>query len=163
MPTDDLNSNPENARRGAAKLHRRLSGQHECSLDEKGRLSIPVEFRTILGLTEGSELRVTRHIKLPCVVIYRPDAFDALLDQAERSGTREGRVLIRVIGGTARTMVLDKAGRISIPNIFREPVGLAGPAFVVGMDQHLELWAPESWDATHGPEVHGDLDFTDWM
>lgn len=145
------------------KVHRRLSGQHECSLDEKGRISVPADFRAILGLNEGAELRVSRHINLPCVVIYRPDAFDVLLDHAERSGTKEGKVIVRVVGGTARTMGLDKAGRISIPAPFRDHAGLVGPCYVVGMDQHLEVWDADAWNKRFGVDSFESLDFSDWM
>lgn len=163
MSALDPSATPSVASPQVPKSHKRLSGQHECTLDEKGRLSIPAEFRTILGLVEGSELKVSRHINLPCVVVYRPDAFDALLDQAERSGTKEGKALIRVVGGTARTMVLDKAGRISVPGPFRDHADLSGPAFVVGMDQHLEVWTPEAWNARYGVSNFEAMDFSDWM
>ena len=145
------------------KVHRRLSGQHECTLDEKGRISVPADFRTILGLSEGADVRVSRHINLPCVVVYRPDAFDALLDHAERSGTKEGKALIRVVGGTARTMGLDKAGRISIPAPFRDLAALEGPCYVVGLDQHLEVWDVDAWNARYGVSNFETMDFSDFM
>lgn len=163
MSANDQSATPAVAPSLLPKSHKRLSGQHECTLDEKGRLSIPAEFRTILGLAEGSELKVSRHINQPCVVIYRLDAFDALLDHAERTGTREGKALIKVVGGTARTMVLDKAGRISVPGPFRDHAGLTGPTFVVGMDQHLEVWTPEAWNHCYGVSNFVSMDFSDLM
>jgi MraZ protein len=163
MSATDPSATPSVASPQIPKSHERLSGQHECTLDEKGRLSIPAEFRTILELLEGAELKVSRHINLPCVVVYRPDAFNALLDQAERSGSKEGKALIRVVGGTARTMVLDKAGRISVPGLLRDHAGLSGSTFVTGQDQHLEIWDPERWHAHYGIAKFEAMDFSDWM
>jgi len=145
-----------------AKVHKRLSGQHDGTLDDKGRLSVPAEFRGILGLTDGSEVKVSRHIVLPCAVIYRLDAFDALLDYAELTDTREGRMIVRVVGGAARTMSLDKTGRLSIPGPFRDHAGLEGAVYVVGMDQHLQVWNPKTW-AAHWDKKANELDFDPWM
>ena len=39
-----------------------VEGQHEHTVDGKGRVSIPSDFRAVLGLTEGMELVVTRHL-----------------------------------------------------------------------------------------------------
>lgn len=147
---------------GLEKVHKRLSGQHDCTLDDKGRLSVPAEFRGILGLTDGSDVKVSRHIVLPCAVIYRPDAFDALLDHAERTDTREGRMIIRVVGGAARTMSLDKTGRLSIPGPFRDHARLDGSVYVVGMDQHLQVWNPKTWNE-HWDKKANEMDFDPWM
>ena len=46
-----------------------LEGQHEHTLDSKGRLSVPADFRLALQLTENDELIVTRHLKERCLLV----------------------------------------------------------------------------------------------
>ena len=47
-----------------------LEGQHEHTLDSKGRLSVPADFRLALQLTENDELIVTRHLKERCLLVF---------------------------------------------------------------------------------------------
>ena len=53
-----------------------VEGQHEHTVDGKGRVSIPSDFRSVLGLEEGAELVVTRHLNERCLLVYWPDAWD---------------------------------------------------------------------------------------
>ena len=48
---------------------------------------------------------------------------------------------------------LDSAGRVRIPSHLIEHAGLdEGPCVVIGVADHLEIWAPEAW-ATHDAEI----------
>ena len=79
-----------------------VEGQHEHTVDSKGRLSLPVEFRVDLGLEEGSELIVTRHLNERCLLVYWPEAWDALKDQIDAAPPRLASALRRVVCGAAR-------------------------------------------------------------
>ena len=50
-----------------------LEGQHEHTLDSKGRVSVPSDFRAELNLEENAELIITRHLKERCLLVFWPE------------------------------------------------------------------------------------------
>lgn len=139
-----------------------IEGQHEHTVDDKGRLSIPSEFRAELDLEEGSELIVTRHLKERCLLLYWPDAWAAFKQRLDEAPPRVAAALRRVVGGTARRVKVDRLGRIQIPQVLRKYAELDGKCFVMGQGSNIEIWSMAMWDLTHGPEVYADLDLSEF-
>ena len=131
------------------RLHDRLTGQHDHALDEKGRISVPASFRAKLGLVEGSEVVITRHLSDRCVLVYRPDAFEQTLERAESADDEKALMALRVLSGAARTQRIDKLGRVTIPTTLRAFALLEGDCFVIGQDQHIEVWNQAEWETAH--------------
>jgi len=141
------------------RLHDRLTGQHDHSLDEKGRISVPADFRGKLGLVEGAEVVLTRHVSQRCVLIYRPDAFEAVLDRAEQLQTPEADLVCEVLSGSARPMRVDKLGRITVPSTIRAHARLVTDCYVIGQDQRIEVWDREHWESVHDAERFQHFNF----
>ena len=137
-----------------------VEGQHEHTVDGKGRVSIPSDFRSVLGLEEGAELVVTRHLNERCLLIYWPDAWDALKEQISRAEPRLASALRRVVCGAARRVRVDRLGRIQIPQTFRNYAELEGKCFLMGQGALIEIWSMSVWDVTHGPEAYEDYDLS---
>ena len=79
-----------------------VEGQHEHTVDSKGRVSLPAEFRSELNLEEGSELIVTRHLNERCLLVYWPEAWTALKEQIDSAPAKLASALRRVVCGAAR-------------------------------------------------------------
>lgn len=139
-----------------------IEGQHEHTVDEKGRLSIPSEFRAELVLDEGSELIVTRHLKERCLLLYWPAAWVELKQRIDEAAPPVAAALRRVVCGTARRVKVDRLGRIQIPQVLRKYAELDGKCFVMGQGTAIEIWSMAMWDLTHGPEVYADLDLSEF-
>lgn len=139
-----------------------IEGQHEHTVDEKGRLSIPSEFRAELVLDEGSELIVTRHLKERCLLLYWPAAWAELKQRIDEAAPAVAAALRRVVCGTARRVKVDRLGRIQIPQVLRKYAELDGKCFVMGQGTAIEIWSMAMWDLTHGPEVYADLDLSEF-
>jgi MraZ protein len=45
----------------------------------------------------------------------------------------------------AELVVLDKAGRILVPQFLRDEISLNSEAVIVGMGDYFEIWSPELW------------------
>ena len=107
-----------------------VEGQHEHTVDSKGRVSLPAEFRSELNLEEGSELIVTRHLNERC-------SFTGLKRgplSKSRSTLRQRSWLGATPGcrGAARRVRVDRLGRIrcrrpsgAMPNL-KEMLSWAG-------------------------------------
>jgi MraZ protein len=139
-----------------------VEGQHEHTVDGKGRVSVPSEFRLQLGLEEGAELIVTRHLNERCLLIYWPDAWDALKDQIASAPPKLASALRRVVCGAARRVKLDRLGRIQVPHTFRGYAELEGKCFLMGQGQLIEVWSMSMWELTHGPEAYSEFDLSEF-
>ena len=137
-----------------------VEGQHEHTVDGKGRVSIPSDFRVALGLDDGSELIITRHLNERCLLVYWPDAWDTLKEQIEQAPPRLASALRRVVCGAARRVRVDRLGRIQVPHTFRNYAELEGKCFLMGQGGLIEIWSMSVWDMTHGPDAYIDYDLS---
>jgi MraZ protein len=119
-----------------------LLGEHEHSLDDKNRLTLPAKLREQLG----DDVVVTRGMD-GCLYVYARDAFEAL---AARVGgldslSADSRQMQRHFFANATAGGLDKQGRIVIPAILLEREGIGREVTVAGVGDHLEIWDRGKW------------------
>jgi MraZ protein len=112
------------------------------TLDEKGRLIMPVRFRE--ALADG--LVMTIGID-PCLQIYAlkdwPSIEQKILDLPQTLA--EARMLQRLVFGYATEETITKQGRILIPGYLREYAKIEKDVVVVGLSNRIEIWARETW------------------
>lgn len=117
-------------------------GEYSHSIDDKGRLSVPVKFRHDLSvgcvLTRGLD---------GCLWLYPVSEWEKIAGSvAELPITQKNaRSFARFILSGAMDLKLDKAGRVNVPKYLEEYAGIKGKVVVAGMYDHLEIWAEESW------------------
>ena len=119
-----------------------LLGEHDHTLDDKNRLTLPAKLREQLG----DEVVITRGLD-GCLFVYSRAAFEVL---AERMGTldplnRETRTMQRYFFTGAPPVELDKAGRMVIPAALLEGAGIGREVTVAGVYDHLEIWDRAAW------------------
>ena len=139
-----------------------VEGQHEHTLDGKGRVSIPAEFRSSLTLSEGSELVVTRHLKERCLLVFWPESWDAFKESVAQAIPQVSTALSRIVCGSSRRVRIDRLGRIQIPSVLRKYAELDGKCSVLGQRTRLEIWSMAVWDATHGPQQYQEFDLSEF-
>ena len=118
-------------------------GSYEHVLDDKGRTSLPKEFRDLLARSENGEPVITA---LPrCLVILTPEAFAGW--QSHLSGER-GRLadaaqrIRRLILGQAAPCRIDRQGRIFIPGRLLSHAGIQKEIVFMGVGDEIEVWDP---------------------
>lgn len=119
-------------------------GRYDHTIDEKGRLTIPVRFRPQL---EGGAF-LTRGFDRNLLVLT-PETFETLSQAVKQMSITadETRQLRRLIFANAEAVEMDRSGRILIPQWLREAAGISSAAILVGAGEYLEVWAPENWAA----------------
>jgi MraZ protein len=128
------------------------------SIDEKGRLVLPSNFRRVFESGEDRRVIIAPS-EDKCLMVLRPADF---LTVAESKNfdlqTMEGRDKYRYLVSNAAEVELDKAGRISIGEEFRRFAGIAAgaEAAVAGMVTWVEIWNKERFQAR---EAGADLKF----
>ncbi|MEW5953388.1 MAG: division/cell wall cluster transcriptional repressor MraZ [Bacillota bacterium] len=117
-------------------------GEHQHTIDAKGRLHIPARFREGLG----DKFVVTKGLD-SCLFVYPPGEW-ANIEQKMRSlpFTRaDARAFTRFFFAGAAECEIDKQGRILIPANLREYAKLNRDAVVIGVSSRVEIWAGEEW------------------
>ncbi len=126
-----------------AKIEQMFLGEHDRTLDDKGRLILPAPFRDALG-NRGAV--ITRGLDR-CVVLFPSDHFLQWRDKIEHlpltSG--QGRALKRHFYSGAAVANTDGQGRVSIPPFLREYAGLSGAVVVSGCSTYIEIWDAKQW------------------
>jgi len=119
-------------------------GRYEHTIDEKGRVTIPSDFREALGdsvyVTQGFDGNLQA---------FPGELFERMSDQVRSISFlgANSRLLRRLLFSNAKQINFDNAGRILIPGFLREAANLEETAIVVGMGEYFELWAPDRWQA----------------
>ncbi len=121
-------------------------GQYRHSIDEKGRLTIPVRFRELLA--EGAY--VTQGFEKNLMVLTSP-TFQTISKRVNQMSLTESRAreLRRLLFSTANYIDPDKNGRILIPQFLRELAELENDVVLVGVGEYFEIWPNDSWDAQY--------------
>jgi MraZ protein len=118
-------------------------GEHQHTIDAKGRLIIPSRFREGLGekfiLTKGLDT---------CLFAYPLEEW-AILEGKMRSlpmTKSDARAFVRFFFSGASECDIDKQGRILIPATLREYAGLKKEVVVIGVSSRVEIWAKDKWE-----------------
>lgn len=133
------------------------AGEYRYSLDEKNRLAVPAPWRGAGG-GEGVEFYV-----LPsadgCLWSYPPTEFRAVTARANANPALTPdarRAFVRQFNSRARSLNLDKQGRLLIPGEMVAAAGLKNgeQAILIGNGERFEIWSAERWAAKSVEESH---------
>jgi MraZ protein len=132
-----------------------LLGEHEHTIDDKNRLTLPAKFRQAMAggvvLTRGLDA---------CVEAYPAEDWHTLV-KSNLAGlnplSHETRVIERFYYTGAVEAQPDKQGRVMLPPALIEHGGLGREVVVVGMRDRLEIWDRAAW-RTQLKEVMGSAE-----
>lgn len=117
-------------------------GEYNHSLDAKGRVILPADFRSEMGdsfiITKGLD---------SCLFIYPQSEWEQLsvkLRQLPLAKT-EARAFVRFFFAGARQVELDKQGRFLIPATLRQHAALKKDAVLIGVSNRIEVWSKDEW------------------
>jgi MraZ protein len=131
-----------------------LLGEHDHSLDDKNRLTLPAKLRESLG--DGV---VVTHGMDGCLYAYATEDWQRLAEriQALDPLSRESRMMQRHFFAGAVRAELDKQGRMVLPASLLEAAGIEREVTVAGVFDHLEIWDRAKW-RIHRHEVEGSAE-----
>ncbi len=115
-------------------------GSHEHVLDDKGRTSLPKDFREALARHEGNAY-ITAYPH--CLAILPPEEFEnwrqRLTGEHARLDDAAQRIR-RLILGMAVRCNIDRQGRILIPLHLRDHAGIKRELVFTGVGGEIEVW-----------------------
>lgn len=119
-------------------------GEHHHSVDDKGRVIIPLRFRNELGTT----FVITKGLD-KCLFVFREDEFEEMEKKLQAQPTLDRHTirLQRWFSAGALETQVDNQGRVAVPGNLREFAGIQDEVVIVGASNRIEIWSREGWDA----------------
>lgn len=119
-------------------------GSHLHSIDPKGRVSLPAQFRR----GRESESFVLIHAQPDALSLYPDERWEEVQSELRDMAKRQPDLRMQILALTASAVevVPDKQGRILIPEKMRTSVALDSDALVVGAINHIEIWEPARFE-----------------
>ncbi|MDO4425528.1 MAG: division/cell wall cluster transcriptional repressor MraZ [Planctomycetia bacterium] len=136
-----------------------ILGEHQRTLDERYRVSIPMEMCDALTHSiEGQECILTKE-RPGCLSLWNAALWQEKLNQGIQlirdkmvAGHMNGRIdqlqtLGRLLSTRQKSVQFAGRGRLVLPEGFREFLGVepGGEIVIVGAAICVELWKPERW------------------
>jgi MraZ protein len=135
----------------------RFSGEYYKSLDDKGRISIPREFREVLGrLHENSALVVTKNMDGGLTAYSESEWQEFLLRLEETASGKIRTALNRLYIAPKTEVMIDKQGRIPLSKAQRKWAGLGEDereVVVVGNFRRIDIFSPARYCKVLGAAV----------
>ena len=119
-------------------------------VDDKRRLQIPAKWRPSQPNTEFTLILWPKGtMQEACLLVLPPDEWIALVQKLKALpfADPKAEVLRRIIGRNSDRVVLDKAGRICLPEGMAKAAGIGTEAVLLGLVDRFEIWNPERFDA----------------
>lgn len=117
-------------------------GTYEHTIDDKGRMTIPVRFRDLTMGGAFITLGFDRNL-----MVLTADIFSSYSERISAMSITNAaaRDLRRLMFANAVQVEFDKSGRILIPNFLRSKAQLENQAVVIGAGVYFEIWSPDIW------------------
>jgi len=117
-------------------------GEYQHTIDEKGRVAVPVKFR--LDLSKGAV--VTRGLDR-CLFVYPMEAWERLASKLTQLpiSQSKSRAFARLMLAGAMDVEADKQGRIILPEYLREYADMKKNVVIAGLYDRLEIWDESAW------------------
>jgi len=125
-----------------------LTGTFTRSIDEKLRVAVPKRLREAVECEAPAGLYVAPGTD-GSLAIYTEGAIERLAERlAQASPTQqEVRDFTRLFYARAQRIELDRQGRVRIPANLAQLAQLSGEVVLLGVQDHVELWASDRWEA----------------
>lgn len=133
-------------------------GEYSHSIDEKGRLAVPIKFRQ--DLAKGAV--VTRGLD-NCLFLYTQEEWNKLADKLSKLPISQAntRAFARLMLAGAMDCEIDRQGRVILPDYLRKFAGLKKKVVVAGLYNRLEIWDETKWNSYKQKTEKGSSDIAE--
>lgn len=121
-----------------------LTGTYQCSLDDKGRLTLP---RAIRDQLAGCTTVLVSPGPDECLWLTTSPHLERLGERLEQSHANEAdvRVFKRLYFAQTEKLSVNSDGRIGVPERLTQFAGLHQEVVLIGIDDHFEVWDAARW------------------
>jgi len=135
-------------------------GEYRHNIDEKGRVQVPVKWRS--RLAEGAVITKGFDGSLKFYPASQWQEIAAKLANLPQSQP-EVRAYVRQTLAGAVDVELDKLGRVVVPLYLRQYAHLSKQTVLAGLHDHIELWDEATWNSYIGGIDSGTAEFAETL
>ena len=129
----------------------RFLGNIEAKTDTKGRAFLPAVFRKVLQASGEENLVLRKDIFQKCLVLYPESVWKERLDMLKnqlRLWKQTHQQMFRQFVSEAEVVNLDGNGRFLISKRLQKVAEIEQDIQFIGMDDTIEIWAPQNLELT---------------
>ena len=119
-----------------------LGGTYNHTVDDKGRVVMPVKFKKELGL----EFIITAGYDDTLMVMSQTE-WEKFMQRFNNAPPSKVRWIKRYFLGNMFEVSTDKQGRMQIPLQLRQKINIEQDVVLVGNGEMVEIWTPDKWEA----------------
>jgi len=121
-------------------------GEHEHSIDRKGRLIIPSKFREAFKENFVERFFMTRGLDT-CLFVFTEDEWKKQESKFKSLSftNSEARQFNRLYFSGACEVTCDRQGRILVPQYLKDFARIKRDVVIVGVSNRMEIWNKEAW------------------
>lgn len=118
-------------------------GEYKHSVDEKGRLALPVKFRSALS----QAAIITRGLD-HCLYVFTSTEWEVMAQKIKALPMTQAnaRAFQRLMLAGAMEVELDSQGRVLLPDYLRTYAGIKKQAVIAGVYNRMEIWDETAWE-----------------
>lgn len=140
-----------------------FTGTHDHKIDDKGRVSLPSEFRRVLEAVDSKDaVYIVPQLEDPRAhVVFTTEGYSQLIDRhnsREYPNLRAQKRMETKLITRATQVQVDDIGRIVIARPLREAIELAKLVRFVGNASSFEIWRPEDREDFEADLAEDEID-----
>jgi MraZ protein len=126
-------------------------GEYLHSIDRKGRLILPAKFREIAKGNFIEKFFVTRGLD-KCLFMFSEEEWRSQEQKfkAIPFTKQQARTFNRLYFSGAVEVIIDKQGRILLPQYLKDFAEIKREVMIVGVSNRIEIWAKDKWQEFYG-------------
>ena len=126
-------------------------GEHDHTIDRKGRLIIPSRFREVMKEHFVERFVVTRGLDR-CLFLFPEDEWRTQENRFRSLSftKQEARRFNRFYFSGAVELTCDRQGRVLLPPYLKDFAGIKREVVLVGVSNRIEIWDKEEWKKFYG-------------
>jgi MraZ protein len=123
-----------------------FQGETAVTIDDKGRLAIPVAYRDLVARAGNRLVVAYNPYEAGCLWLYPEAGWEKVRDQvmALPNAKRVHRNLQLKLVGAATPVEPDGNGRVLVPSSHRNAAGIDKKAVLLGMGNKFEVWSEQA-------------------
>ena len=128
-------------------------GEHEHSLDKKGRLILPAKFREAAKANYIEKFYITRGLD-SCLFMFAEEEWKAQETKFKSMPftKSQSRKFNRLYFSGAQEVIFDKQGRVLVPRYLKDYAGIKRDIMIIGVANRIEIWDIDRWKEFYNSE-----------
>ena len=127
------------------------NGQFIHGLDEKRRLQVPAKWRPASGEMQWTALLWPKGgVQGVFLNVLTVETYNRVMSKLNAASMHDENAssVMRYFSRNSGDLILDKAGRVVVPENLAKQAGVGKEAIMVGMWERFEIWSPERYQPT---------------